>query len=219
LSAIIPTDVEAQVTARYSSAARAPEASLCCPTSYPRELLQVIPAEVLERDYGCGNPAEHLRRGERVLDLGSGTGKICFIAAQVVGEAGHVIGVDMTGEMLAVARRAAPIVAERLGFANTTFLRGRIQDLALDVEALDAHLSAHPVRSAEDLARLDAKIARLRRDSPLVQDESVDVVVSNCVLNLVSPGGKGRTVLGDPPRAPARRASGHLGHRERRGDP
>jgi arsenite methyltransferase len=145
---------------------------------------------VLERDYGCGNPAEHLRRGERVLDLGSGTGKICFIAAQVVGEAGHVIGVDMTGEMLAVARRAAPIVAERLGFANTTFLRGRIQDLALDVEALDAHLSAHPVRSAEDLARLDAKIARLRRDSPLVQDESVDVVVSNCVLNLVSPGEK-----------------------------
>lgn len=150
----------------------------------------MIPDEVLERDYGCGNPAAHLREGETVLDLGSGTGKICFIAAQVVGRTGRVIGVDMTGEMLSVARRAAPVVAERLGYANTTFLRGRIQDLATDVDALDTHLAARPVRSAEELGRLDAELARLRRESPLVKDESVDVVVSNCVLNLVSPSEK-----------------------------
>lgn len=190
MSTIVPTDLEAQVQARYSSAARAREASLCCPTSYPKQLLEVIPGEVLERDYGCGNPSSHLHPGETVLDLGSGTGKICFIAAQVVGETGRVIGVDMTGEMLEIARRAAPVVAERLGFANTSFLRGRIQDLALDVEALDAHLAEHPVRSAEELARVSAEIARLRKDRPLIGDESVDVVVSNCVLNLVGPAEK-----------------------------
>lgn len=190
MSAIVPTDIEAEVQARYSSAARAPEASLCCPTSYPEALLRVIPDEVLERDYGCGNPAEHLRPGETVLDLGSGTGKICFIASQVVGAEGRVIGVDMTGEMLAVARRAAPVVAERLGYANTNFLRGRIQDLALDLDALDAHLAEHPVRSAAELANADAEIARLRRDRPLIADGTIDVVVSNCVLNLVSPAEK-----------------------------
>jgi tRNA A58 N-methylase Trm61 len=71
----------------------------------------MLAEEVLERDYGCGDPSRHLREGESVLDLGSGTGKICFIAAQVVGPAGRVIGIDMTDEMLEVARRNAPLVA------------------------------------------------------------------------------------------------------------
>ena len=71
-----------------------------------------------------------------MLDLGSGAGKICFIAAQVVGATGKIIGIDMTDEMLALARRNAPIVAERLGYANVEFRKGRIQDLALDVHSL-----------------------------------------------------------------------------------
>jgi len=49
---------------------------------------------VLERDYGCGDPSRYLRPGETVLDLGSGSGKICFIAGQGVSPTGHVIGVD-----------------------------------------------------------------------------------------------------------------------------
>jgi arsenite methyltransferase len=180
-----PIDVEAAVKARYSGAARAPEASLCCPTSYDPALLRAIPEEVLARDYGCGDPTRHLRRGETVLDLGSGSGKICFIASQVVGPEGRVLGVDMNDEMLGVARRNAREVARRIGHANVTFLKGRIQDLALDLEELDGALRASPVRSAADLARLEAETARLRRERPLVPDASVDVVVSNCVLNLV----------------------------------
>ena len=99
--------------------------------NYDPSLLKVIPQEVIERDYGCGDPSKYLREGETVLDLGSGTGKICFIAAQIVGPKGKVIGVDMTDEMLEVARRNAPVVAERIGYANVEFRKGRIQDLAL----------------------------------------------------------------------------------------
>ncbi len=179
-------NLEQAVKQRYSEGARARAADLCCPIDYDPRYLEAIPAEVLERDYGCGDPSRHLRPGETVLDLGSGTGKICFIAAQVVGAEGRVIGVDMTPEMLAVARRAAPVVAERLGFANVEFRRGRIQDLTLDLDLLEERLAERPVRNVEELMAVQAASDGLRRERPLVADGSVDVVVSNCVLNLVA---------------------------------
>lgn len=183
---------EASVRDRYARGASTVEPELCCPVAYDPRYLAAIPAEVLERDYGCGDPSRHVRPGETVLDLGSGTGKICFIAAQLVGATGRVIGVDMTPEMLAVARRAAPVLARRLGFANVEFRRGRIQDLALDLERLDAELAARPVRSADDLLAAERLAALLRLEQPLVDDASVDVVVSNCVLNLVDGADKRR---------------------------
>src|SRR5207247_11279859 len=106
--------------------------------------LKATHQEVIDRDYGCGDPSKHLREGETVLDLGSGTGKICFIAAQIVGPNGRVIGVDMTDEMLDVARRNAPLVAERVGYNNVEFCKGRIQDLALDLELFARHLKENP---------------------------------------------------------------------------
>lgn len=175
-------DVESAVRARYSEGAARRVEALCCPVMYDPSLLKVIPDEVIARDYGCGDPSRYVRRGETVLDLGSGGGKICFIASQVVGPEGCVIGVDMNPDMLALARDNAPVVAERIGFANTTFLRGRIQDLRTDVDAVDRHLAAHPVRSDEDLRAFEVW---RRAQPPLVADGSVDVVVSNCVLNLV----------------------------------
>jgi len=181
------THVETAVRNRYSEGAQERVADLCCPVDYDPRYLEAIPQEVLERDYGCGDPSRHLAAGETVLDLGSGTGKICFIASQVVGPAGKVIGVDMTQDMLDVARRNAPRVAERIGYANVEFRRGRIQDLALDLDRLDAYLRDNPADSAEGLLAAEAAAERLRRDEPLVATESVDVVVSNCVLNLVAP--------------------------------
>ncbi len=173
---------------RYAAGARAREEALCCPVDYDSRYLEVIPEEVLERDYGCGDPSRHLLPGETVLDLGSGTGKICFIASQIVGPCGRVIGVDMTEEMLAVARRAAPVVAGRLGYANVEFRRGRIEDLALDLDRVASWLEAHPVRDLDGWQALQDEEQRLRQEEPLVADASVDAVVSNCVLNLVEAG-------------------------------
>ena len=101
-------ETESVVKERYGAGAQAVEAALCCPVDYDPKYLEVIPAEVIEKDYGCGVPSKYVRPGETVLDLGSGTGKICFIASQVVGAEGKVIGVDMTDDMLEVARRNAP---------------------------------------------------------------------------------------------------------------
>jgi len=125
-------------------------------------LLEVIPKEVIERDYGCGNPTHWVREGDTVLDLGSGSGKNAFICAQIAGRSGRVIGIDRNHDMLALARGAAPLVAAKLGFANVSFVEGAIEDLG-------------PISGG---------------GSALVADESVDLVLSNCVLNLVNPAAR-----------------------------
>lgn len=181
----LPVDVETTVYERYARGAQEREAALCCPVTYDPSRLEVIPDEVIERDYGCGDPSRDLREGEVVLDLGSGAGKICFIAAQVVGSGGKVIGVDVNEEMLGLAGRARVAVAGRLGYENVEFRRGRIQDLRTNLGVVDAWLAENPIRSSIDLARFEEFRARQRAEEPLVADDSIDAVVSNCVLNLV----------------------------------
>lgn len=181
---------EGAVKSRYSRAAAERERALCCPVDYDPQYLSVIPEEILERDYGCGDPSRHLRAGETVLDLGSGGGKICYIASQVVGPEGRVIGVDMNDDMLALARKYRESVGDSIGYHNVEFRKGRIQDLALDHERLDGHLEAHPVRTAEELEAVRLWEEKERRDNPMIPTASVDVVISNCVLNLVDPGSK-----------------------------
>ena len=150
------------VESRYGAAAHQQEACLCTPVAFDASLLKVIPADVVERDYGCGDPTRWVQVGDDVLDLGSGSGKNAFICSQVVGENGSVIGVDRNDDMLALSRAAAPVVAERIGFANVRFVKGAI-------EALDAATAS---------------------GSPLIASASVDVVLSNCVLNLVNPSAR-----------------------------
>ena len=178
-------DVQTTVLERYSQGATERQADLCCPVGYDAALLEMLPAEILEKDYGCGDPSRYVREGDTVLDLGSGGGKICYIAAQLVGETGRVIGIDMNDDMLALARRYQGEMAGRLGGDRVRFVKGYIQDLALDLEAMDRHLAAHPVRSASALAQIGDWQAQQRRDAPLIADASVDLVISNCVLNLV----------------------------------
>ncbi len=186
----ISLKVESAVKTRYSDAAQKKVEALCCPIEYDRQYLKVIPQEIIERDYGCGDPSKFLRAGETVLDLGSGAGKICFIASQVVGPKGRVIGVDMNDDMLALARKHQRAVGEAIGFHNIEFRKGRIQDLALDLERLEAELKARPIGSVDSFLAAEEQAEELRVRHPLILTDSVDVVVSNCVLNLVDPRSK-----------------------------
>jgi len=133
----------------YSKAAVIAQESLCCPTSYKDRDLSHIPQEVLAISYGCGSPVDRagIRPAEVVVDLGSGGGIDCFIAAKYVGSSGKVYGIDMTEAMLENARNNAGRVAENLGYANVEFKHGFLENIPLE-------------------------------------DESVDLVTSNCVVNL-----------------------------------
>ena len=183
-------DTENAVRERYSAAAQTREAELCCPVDYDAQYLAIIPQEVIDRDYGCGDPSKWVRPGETVLDLGSGGGKICFIATQVVGPEGKVIGVDMNDTMLELARQSQVEVADKLGYDNVHFHKGKIQDMAIDRDRVDAYLADHPIKNEADLQKFESMLHSLRKESPMIADNSIDVVVSNCVLNLVDPSEK-----------------------------
>jgi len=183
-------DLEQAVQQRYGGAAHQVEVGLCVPVQYDTSLLEVIPEEIIKKDYGCGDPSRYVRPGETVLDLGSGSGKASFMISQIVGQQGRVIGVDFTEEMLALAKRHQVSIGERLGFHNVAFRRGRIQNLRLDLDLMDQYLRSNPVHSLTDLFKLREFEERLSREQPMIPDESIDVVVSNCVLNLVRPEDK-----------------------------
>jgi arsenite methyltransferase len=179
-------NVEETVLDRYSEGAKQQQPALCCPVSYDASLLSTLPDEIIEKDYGCGDPSRYVEEGDVVLDLGSGGGKVCYMAACLAGDQGRVIGVDMNDDMLALARKYQHEMAEKLGGDRVSFVKGNIQDLGLSVDTLSDYLKSHPVSSHRDYSELKAWEARQRKENPLVQDQSVDLVISNCVLNLVA---------------------------------
>jgi ubiquinone/menaquinone biosynthesis C-methylase UbiE len=187
----VVTELESAVRGRYAAASQQHEVCLCVPSQgYEPKYLKIIPQEIIERDYGCGDPSRYVNEGEVVLDLGSGGGKICYICAQKVGPRGQVIGVDFNQPMLDLARKYQKPIAEQLGYFNTSYRKGKIQDLKLDLDVFEQYLKENPIQSADDYLRASEEAERLRRVSPLVETESVDVIVSNCVLNLVRPTDK-----------------------------
>lgn len=187
----ITYDVEQAVLERYEAGARQPEALLCCPTDgYDSRYLELLPQEIVEKDYGCGDPTRYVEPGETVVDLGSGAGKNCYILAQRVGEGGRVIGVDFNDEMLALSRKYLNEIGEKLGYRNLSFVKGKIQDLALKLDAIEAWLRRHPITSLDGVTAFELERDRLRTEQPLIASDSVDVVISNCVLNLVRPQDK-----------------------------
>lgn len=117
-----------------------------------RAILRELHPEVVERFYGCGSPFPPALAGRTVLDLGCGAGRDVYLLSKLVGPTGRVIGIDMTDEQLAVARRHVDYHARRFGHAdpNVRFVQGYIEDLA----------------------------------AAGIEDSSVDLVVSNCVVNL-----------------------------------
>ncbi|MBI4297502.1 MAG: arsenite methyltransferase [Chloroflexi bacterium] len=149
-------EVKEFVRARYASLARAK--APCCGAApstpsagceanglYSEKELEGVPQEAAAISLGCGNPTAiaEIKEGEVVLDLGSGGGLDCLLAAQRVGSSGQVIGLDMTPEMIELARSNAA----KVGAENVEFRQGEMEDMPLD-------------------------------------DASVDVIISNCVINL-----------------------------------
>jgi Methylase involved in ubiquinone/menaquinone biosynthesis len=114
---------ENSVLKRYSEGAQSVQAELCCPVDYDATLLKQLPQEIIDKDYGCGDPSRYVKENDIVLDLGSGSGKICYIAAQLVGPQGKVIGIDMNDDMLALARKYQPEMAEKLAGNRVQFLK------------------------------------------------------------------------------------------------
>ncbi len=183
-------DIETAVLERYKAGAKEIQPTLCCPTKYEGNYIENLPQEIIEKDYGCGDPTRYVAAGETVVDLGSGAGKNCYIIAQKVGAKGRVIGVDFNDDMLSLARKYQEEMAAKLGYRNTSFVKGKIQDLSLDLDLLNNWLTANPVNSIDGIAALEIESDRLRKQQPLIADNSVDVVISNCVLNLVRPQDK-----------------------------
>jgi SAM-dependent methyltransferase len=185
--------LEGAVRSRYADASRVAEAALCCPTiNYDKALLAMLPQEIVEKDYGCGDPSKYIAEGETVVDLGSGGGKVCYMISKKVGAGGAVVGVDFNDPMLALARKYQGEMAGKIGWANTRFVKARIQDMGLDLDALAAWLAKHPVTTLEAADALAAEKRRIRAEAPAVASDFADVVVSNCVLNLVATNEKAR---------------------------
>ena len=125
---------------------------------YSKDQLKAIP-EGADLGLGCGAPLNYLalRAGETVLDLGSGAGIDVFLAANAVGPAGRAIGVDMTPEMLARARRNA----ERRGLSNTEFREGRLEALPVANDSIDAVTSNCVINLVPDKAKVFSEVARV----------------------------------------------------------
>lgn len=147
---------------RIKSNASCCGASDCCSTDsnlYPVDLLATLPEGESAVSYGCGDPITlaSLQPGQTVLDLGSGAGLDCFFAARQVGETGHVIGVDITPEMLERARSSA----KRMNITNIEFRQGYIEDLPVDSDTVDVIISNCVINLSPDKSKVFAETFRV----------------------------------------------------------
>jgi SAM-dependent methyltransferase len=156
----------AVVRAFYGRAAEEPQQAICCPTAYDPALTAHIPQEVLAVFYGCGSPVgmADVTPGETVVDLGSGGGIDCFIAAKLVGRAGRVIGVDMTDQMLHLATTNKMKVAERLGYDVVEFRKGYLEVLPVEAATVDLITSNCVINLSPDKRAVFREMWRILKD-------------------------------------------------------
>jgi len=152
-----------------------PKASCCDKKPYT---VPDHPVPESELGLSCGNPLAfgHISAGNVVLDLGSGAGKDVFLAAQKVGESGRVIGVDMTPEMLALARKNAVKFFATTGLANVEFREGHIEKLPVEAASVDVVISNCVINLSTDKAQVFREVHRVLKDGGRM-------IVSDIVLN------------------------------------
>lgn len=151
----------------YGKAAKEPQEELCCPTSYQAVDVSHIPQDVLDRFYGCGSPMSiaGMTDGETVVDLGSGGGIDCFIAAKKVGPDGKVIGVDMTDEMLEIANENNALVAEHLNYNVVEFTKGFLEEIPVDNSTVDLITSNCVINLSPDKKAVFREMWRILKDT------------------------------------------------------
>jgi arsenite methyltransferase len=154
-----PTPIHETVREHYAD--RIKNSASCCGSDaccsvesslYPEQLLNTIPTDIASTSYGCGDPITlaSLQPGQTVLDLGSGAGLDCLLAAQKVGPEGRVIGVDMTPEMITRARANA----KKINLTNVEFRQGYLEDLPVDANTADVIISNCVINLSPDKVKV-----------------------------------------------------------------
>ncbi|MEN8140836.1 MAG: DUF5714 domain-containing protein [Thermodesulfobacteriota bacterium] len=171
----------------YGAAALAPQEDIVNPFAASQDQATYIPEESRKISYGCGSPVTSgaPAPGETVVDLGSGSGVECFMAAQAVGESGRVYGIDMTEEMLALARESKEQVVAELGFDNVEFKEGLLEEIPLAADTVDLVISNCVINLSPDKRRVFLEVLRVLQPggrlvvSDIVTDGLVPAEIKN----------------------------------------
>ncbi|MCD6585893.1 MAG: methyltransferase domain-containing protein [Desulfobacteraceae bacterium] len=147
----------------YSEAAIDPNTDIANPVCYPESEISHIPESARIRSYGCGSPVldAGLQKNEVVVDLGSGAGMECFIAARQVGKNGHVYGIDMLDHMLIRANQSLESVTEKIGYKNIEFRKGFLETIPVDDNTADVVISNCVINLSEDKRKTFSDIYRI----------------------------------------------------------
>jgi arsenite methyltransferase len=168
-------ELRAEVRRKYAAVAIEPEAAYHFHTGrvvaercrYDMAAVDRLPLAAIESGAGVANPFElrDLKRGEKVVDLGSGAGMDAFLAAQAVGESGYVVGVDMTTEMLTKSRETA----QKMGASNVEFCEGFVEDVPVEDGWADVVISNGVINLCPDKVAALSEIWRVLRPGGVLQ--------------------------------------------------